>query len=96
MESIAQSAISSLKEAGLGDVLYIPGQQAYEARQESYWALTSRQKPWAFVQPRNTDEVSKIVKVLVGIEGCKFAIRRLVMTCPTPRPIGGFPFQTHP
>ncbi|KAI0896861.1 FAD-binding domain-containing protein [Annulohypoxylon nitens] len=75
MESIAQSAISSLKEAGLGDVLYIPGQQDYEARQESYWALTSRQKPWAFVQPRNTDEVSKIVKVLVRIEGCKFAIR---------------------
>ncbi|KAI1090608.1 FAD-binding domain-containing protein [Rostrohypoxylon terebratum] len=75
MESIAQSAISSLKKAGLGDVLYTPDQQAYEARRESYWVFSSRARPWAFVQPRNTDEVSKIVKALVAIEGCKFAIR---------------------
>ncbi|KAI2466604.1 FAD-binding domain-containing protein [Annulohypoxylon bovei var. microspora] len=75
MVSIAQSAISNLKKANLGDVLYTPGQQAYEAREESYWSLTPRQRPWAIVQPRNTEEVSKIVKALVGTAGCKFAIR---------------------
>ncbi|KAI1103312.1 FAD-binding domain-containing protein [Jackrogersella minutella] len=75
MASIAESAIASLREAGLGGVLYIPGQQAYEARQESYWSLAPRLKPWATVQPRNTEEVSKTVKALVGTAGCKFAIR---------------------
>ncbi|KAI0890522.1 FAD-binding domain-containing protein [Annulohypoxylon maeteangense] len=75
MASVMESAISSLKEAGLEDVLYTPGHPAYEARVGSYWSLTSRQQPWAIVQPRNTEEVSKIVKALVGIAGCKFAIR---------------------
>ncbi|KAI1213968.1 FAD-binding domain-containing protein [Annulohypoxylon truncatum] len=75
MVSIAQSAISNLKEAGLGDVLYTRGQQTYEAQEESYWSLTPRQRPWGIVQPRNTEEVSKIVKALVRTAGCKFAVR---------------------
>ncbi|KAI1390253.1 FAD-binding domain-containing protein [Hypoxylon trugodes] len=75
MSSIAQSAISNLKEAGLGDILYVPGEQAYEARRTSYWSLTPQLSPWAFVQPRNTEEVSKAVKALVGTPGCNFAIR---------------------
>ncbi|KAI1461875.1 FAD-binding domain-containing protein [Annulohypoxylon moriforme] len=75
MASVAQSAISNLKEAGLGDVLYTPGHQVYEDREASYWSLTPRQRPWAIVQPRNTEEVSKAVKALVGTPGCNFAIR---------------------
>ncbi|KAI1376334.1 FAD-binding domain-containing protein [Hypoxylon crocopeplum] len=75
MPSIADSAIANLKEAGLGDVLYIPGQQGYEAREGSYWSLTPRLSPWAIVQPRNADEVSRAVKALVKSAGCKFAVR---------------------
>lgn len=76
MSSIAQSAVANLKEAGLEDVLYIPGQQAYDTREGSYWSLTPRLGPWAIVQPRNTEEVSKAVKALVKTDGCKFAVRR--------------------
>ncbi|KAI6093239.1 FAD-binding domain-containing protein [Hypoxylon rubiginosum] len=75
MSSIAQSAVANLKEAGLEDVLYIPGQQAYDTREGSYWSLTPRLGPWAIVQPRNTEEVSKAVKALVKTDGCKFAVR---------------------
>ncbi|KAI0148146.1 FAD-binding domain-containing protein [Hypoxylon sp. NC0597] len=75
MSSIAQAAITNLKEAGLEHVLYTPGQDAYEAREASYWSLTPQLGPSAIVQPRNTEEVSKIVKALVGTADCKFAIR---------------------
>ncbi|KAI2619381.1 FAD-binding domain-containing protein [Hypomontagnella submonticulosa] len=75
MAPVAQSAIANLKKAGLSDIVYVPGEQAYEAREESYWSLTPRLHPWAIVQPRNTDEVSKAVKALVKTPGCNFAIR---------------------
>ncbi|KAI1412613.1 FAD-binding domain-containing protein [Hypoxylon sp. FL1857] len=75
MSSIAQSAVLKLKEVGLGDILYTPGQDAYEAREASYWSLTPQLKPSAIVQPRTTEEVSRIVRALVGTAGCKFAIR---------------------
>ncbi len=78
MTTIAQSAIANLKEAGLGDVLHVPGQQTYQAREDSYWSLTPRLGPWAIVQPRTAEEVSQAVKALVKTDGCKFAIRRLV------------------
>lgn len=81
MAPVAQSAIANLKKAGLSDIVYVPGEQAYEAREESYWSLTPRLHPWAIVQPRNTDEVSKAVKALVKTPGCNFAIRRLVPRC---------------
>ncbi|KAI2618490.1 FAD-binding domain-containing protein [Hypoxylon sp. NC1633] len=75
MSSITQSAIANLKELGLGDVSYVPGDEAYEAREGSYWSLTPRLKPPAIVQPRNANEVSQAVKALVKTDGCKFAIR---------------------
>lgn len=78
MASIAQSAIANLKVAGLAEILYVPGQQDYKTREESFWSLTPRLEPWAIVQPRNTEEVSKAVKALVNTTDCKFAVRRLV------------------
>ncbi|OTB07582.1 hypothetical protein M426DRAFT_268023 [Hypoxylon sp. CI-4A] len=75
MPSTEQSVILNLKDAGLGDVLYVPGQEAYEAREQSYWSLTPRLGPWAIVQPRNTEEVSRAVRAIVKTDGCKFAIR---------------------
>ncbi|RYO82820.1 hypothetical protein DL766_006238 [Monosporascus sp. MC13-8B] len=71
----AALVIENLRQAGLGDVLYVPGQESYEARIASYRSLTQRLKPWAFVQPRSTEEVSQAVKAIVRTNDCKFAIR---------------------
>lgn len=79
MASTEEKAIASLLEFGLGDIVYTPDKEQYQIRNQSYWSLTSRLKPWAIVQPRNTDEVSKAVKALVRTEGCQFAIRRYNM-----------------
>lgn len=78
MASVAQSAIANLKAAGLGDVVYSAGESSYQAREKSYWSLSQRAGPWAIVQPRNTEEVSKAVKALVDTPGLKFAVRRSV------------------
>ncbi|KAI8958566.1 FAD-binding domain-containing protein [Daldinia sp. FL1419] len=75
MLSIAQSAIAKLKEAGLGDVLHVPSDQAYQAKEKSLAPYSQQLGPWAIVQPRNTEEVSKAVKALVSVEGLKFAVR---------------------
>lgn len=74
----SERAILNLKEAGLAAVLHVPSQESYEARVGSYWSLTSRLRPWAFVQPRNAEELARAVKALVRTHGCPFAVRRLV------------------
>jgi hypothetical protein len=65
-----------LEGRGLEDVLYVPGQEAYDARINSYWFLTPRLKPWAIVQPWNTEEVASAVKALLKTHNCNFAVRR--------------------
>lgn len=79
MTSTTEAAIASLKEAGLGDVLHLPDSQAYNDRTSSYWSLTAQLRPWAIVQPRTTEEVSKALKALVNTPDVKFAVRRLVL-----------------
>lgn len=74
----ADRAIQNLGEAGLTAVLHVPGQDSYEDRIGSYWSLTSRLRPWAFVQPRNAEELSRAVKALVRTHDCPFAVRRSV------------------
>lgn len=71
----AKSAVKALREAGLGDVLYRPGEQHFETRIESYWSRTSQLRPWAIVQPRDAHEVSTALRALVATPGCQIAIR---------------------
>ncbi|KAI9371227.1 hypothetical protein BJX61DRAFT_543876 [Aspergillus egyptiacus] len=75
MGIIEEQSLAALRAAGLNDVLYVSGEDTYKARNASYWSLTAQLRPYAIVQPRNTAEVSKAVKALVGIPGCKFAVR---------------------
>ncbi|KAI1803370.1 FAD-binding domain-containing protein [Daldinia bambusicola] len=75
MSSLAQLAISKLKKAGLGDVLHVPGEQTYEKTEASLAPYSQKLRPWAIVQPRNTEEVSKAVKALVSTKGLQFAVR---------------------
>ncbi|KAI5918896.1 FAD-binding domain-containing protein [Camillea tinctor] len=63
-----------LKDAGVPNV-YSPGDPLYQERVESYWSLTSQLTPKCFVLPRNTEEVSAVVKTLVEETKCEFAVR---------------------
>lgn len=72
-------AILNLKAFDLCDILYTPGQDDYEARIASYRSLSCQLRPWAVVQPRNTEEVSKAVQAIARSPGCKFAVRRYVL-----------------
>lgn len=71
----AASAVKALRDVGLGDVVYLPGQERFETRIESYWSRTSQLRPWAVVQPQDTREVSMALKALVNTPGCQIAIR---------------------
>lgn len=73
-----QAAIRNINEAGLGEIILLPGSDLYEARTKSYWSCSPRLRPWAIVQPRSAEEVSTVVKALVAAEDCQFAIRRFV------------------
>ncbi|KAL4877141.1 hypothetical protein BJY04DRAFT_222456 [Aspergillus karnatakaensis] len=72
--SSREEALSSLRAAGLSDSLYTPDQESYHDRISSYWPLSAQLRPWEIIQPRNTDEVSKAVKAIVGVPGVKFAV----------------------
>lgn len=73
-----QVTIRSIRDAGLGNIVRLPGSDLYEARTKSYWSLSPQLRPWAIVQPRSTEDVSVLMKALVGIADCRFAIRRSV------------------
>lgn len=73
--TIAKSAVKALQQSGLGDVVYVPGDDHFESRIASYWSRTSQLRPWAIVQPRDVHEVSVALSALVGIPGCQIAIR---------------------
>ncbi|KAL4950163.1 hypothetical protein BDW69DRAFT_187613 [Aspergillus filifer] len=75
MPMLREQALDSLKAAGLGDVLYLLGHEAYDDRVASHWSQTAQLKPWAIVQPRNTEEVSKAVKAIIDVPDLKFAVR---------------------
>lgn len=71
----ADSAVKALREAGLGDVVHLPGEDHFETRTASYWSRTSQLRPWAIVQPRDAHEVSTALRALVATPGCQIAIR---------------------
>ncbi|KAK7964056.1 Bifunctional solanapyrone synthase [Apiospora saccharicola] len=81
MDQNRDTIIAKLRESGLDDVLYQPGDDKYDTRVASYWSLSPRLHPWAFVQPWDTDEVSKAVKAIVTTEYVKFALRGGDHTC---------------
>lgn len=78
LPTAGQAAIRSIHDAGLGEILRLPGSDLYEARNNSYWSCSPRLRPWAIVQPRSAEEVSTVVKALVSVPECQFAIRRYV------------------
>ncbi|KAL2858631.1 hypothetical protein BJX68DRAFT_226884 [Aspergillus pseudodeflectus] len=63
--AVAEQALTNLRAVGLSDVLYLLGDEAYNARIASCWSLTAQLWPWAVVQPRNTEEVAKALKAMI-------------------------------
>ncbi|EOD43523.1 putative fad binding domain containing protein [Neofusicoccum parvum UCRNP2] len=66
----------ALEAAGLGT--QYPGDEAYEARIESYWSVAAQLRPWCLIQPQNAAEVSRAVTALTEAnktQECQFAVR---------------------
>ncbi|KAF1993844.1 Glucooligosaccharide oxidase [Amniculicola lignicola CBS 123094] len=60
---------NELADAGFQEILLRSGSNAYTAREQSYWAANVALRPSCIVQPRTTEEVSRIVKVLAKCSG---------------------------
>ena len=58
-----------LVAAGLQDLVLFPESNAYVDRQASYWAANVPLRPSCIVQPRRTEEVSQVMKILVHADG---------------------------
>ncbi|EGY17066.1 hypothetical protein VD0002_g302 [Verticillium dahliae] len=68
-------ACEALVSAGLGDQVLAMADAAYEARLESWWSSSSRLRPACIVQPKNAQDVAKIVSVLGQNTTGDFAVR---------------------
>ncbi|KAH9875025.1 hypothetical protein J1614_004513 [Plenodomus biglobosus] len=55
--------------AGLQDLVLLPESTAYVDRQASYWAANAALQPNCIIQPRTTEQVSLVVKVLAESKG---------------------------
>lgn len=58
-----------LVAAGLQDLVLLPESDGYKERQASYWAANAPLRPTCIVQPRNTEEVSRVIRVLAEADG---------------------------
>ncbi|KAF9877500.1 FAD binding domain-containing protein [Colletotrichum karsti] len=54
----------ALITANLSHAVYLPASPRYNELVETYWSLNSRRRPWCFVLPGNTDEVSQTINAL--------------------------------
>ncbi|KAH7395037.1 hypothetical protein DE146DRAFT_696907 [Phaeosphaeria sp. MPI-PUGE-AT-0046c] len=63
------SQYESLIEAGLRDLILLPGSDSYVKRQGSFWAANVSLHPTCIVQPRTPDDVSRVVKALANADG---------------------------
>jgi FAD/FMN-containing dehydrogenase len=58
-----------LIEAGLQNLILLPDSDSYVERQALYWATNAALRPSCIVQPRTSEDVSRIIKVLVNTDG---------------------------
>ncbi|PQE19482.1 6-Hydroxy-D-Nicotine Oxidase protein [Rutstroemia sp. NJR-2017a WRK4] len=63
-----------LIKAGLKAQILVQDDASYTVRQASYWSNTAKLKPACIVRPRSAEEVSLIIRTLVG-RSEKFAVR---------------------
>lgn len=63
------SQYDHLIEAGLQDLILLPDSDSYIKRQASFWAANVSLHPGCIVQPRTSEDVSRVVKVLANANG---------------------------
>ncbi|KPM36210.1 hypothetical protein AK830_g10345 [Neonectria ditissima] len=74
-EESGSLACDLLSAEGFTDQLLVPSEDGYEERVQSWWSASSRLTPSCIVQPKNTADVSKIVRILSTNSTAGFAIR---------------------
>lgn len=52
-----------------------PGDPTYEDITKDYWSRVAHKRPWCIVRPTTTEEVSKTLRAILAIPGCRFAVR---------------------
>lgn len=65
----------TLAAAGLEPLIVRPSTALYEERVASYWSRAQQLRPALIVRPTSAEDVAKVLKALVPIEGCNFAVR---------------------
>lgn len=75
IQQAAETAVTSLVDAGLGQLICQADSDLYRARIADFWSLTAQKSPYAIIHPKTTEDVVKIVKVLVDNSDCQFAVR---------------------
>jgi hypothetical protein len=58
-----------LLDAGLQSLVLLPESNAYVKRESSYWAANVPLHPKCIIQPRTSEEVPRVVKVLAKADG---------------------------
>lgn len=64
-----KSQFDCLVEARLQNLTLLPESDGYIERQASYWAANAASRPSCIVQPRTSEDVSRIIKVLANTDG---------------------------
>jgi FAD/FMN-containing dehydrogenase len=63
-----------LIDAGLRSQIYLPADQEYQQREDSYWSNSAKIGPACIVLPRSSAEVAEVLEAIVSA-GQQFAVR---------------------
>ncbi|KAI9687153.1 MAG: hypothetical protein M1822_002564 [Bathelium mastoideum] len=69
MDTDKLTQCNSLVDAGLQELVLLPGSNDYVNREASYWAANVPLHPKCIVRPRTTEEVSRVIKALAKVDG---------------------------
>lgn len=75
IQTAAATVITSMVDAGLGQLVYHADSELYRERIADFWSLTAQKHPHAIFHPKTTEDVARIVKILVANSDCQFAVR---------------------
>ncbi|KAK7952757.1 uncharacterized protein PG986_008485 [Apiospora aurea] len=71
----SESVVSELVRDGLQEILSPAGSTRYHQRVSSYFSLTAQKKPFCFIHPKTTGQVTQILQTLLANPDARFAIR---------------------
>lgn len=75
LNSASTAAVVALRNAGLHHLISLSDSALYKERIVNYWSLAAQKKPHCILHPKTTADVVTIIKTIVPIPGCHFAVR---------------------